>query len=554
MKKAVIYLRTSSDRQIDNTSLDTQENLSRGYCERESLEVIDVKRCEAVSAKETNIKRIAELLEYAKENKGKFEILVVWKLDRFARDTQQHLWLRSELLKHGIVLRSATEKIDESPQGRFLETILAAVAQLDNDVRKERVKIALWRRVEEGNYPWTPPTGYYRPPASSNGLPVPIFDPGCKDAAIEVFKLYSTGVYTLNMISRIMSKKKLKNHKGKTIKFPNQLVDKMLKSVFYIGYLKHQDGRLIKAQHEPLIDVPLWEKCQQVRNKQSHNIIHKRNFYSPDFVLRRFTICGYCSKPLTACWSQGRTEKYPYYYCKNKDCEKYGKMIARDTYTPKKPASAKPIEGLHDAFYEYLKLIKPKDKWVEAFHEVFIVRYEERKQELQGEYMRKIDIIKQLEDELDWVVTQGRKGNLSETIVKKQSAEVEQKMTLAQMDLKETHSEKIEIETLLNHAYVFIRTPHLAWYDALPEAKIKYQRLIFPKGVIYQFDSLSNQELGLPFKLIAEVGQKLSTNVGRDRVELSTSSLSEKRSTAELTTLQNLESKIQNSEYHHAKF
>lgn len=54
-------------------------------------------------------------------------------------------------------------------------------------------------------------------------------------------------------------------------------------------------------------------------------------------------------------------------------------------------------------------------------------------------------------------------------------------MTLAQMDLKETNGEKIEIETLLNHAYVFIKNPHLVWYDAFSEAKIKYQRLIFPK-------------------------------------------------------------------------
>jgi hypothetical protein len=41
----------------------------------------------------------------------------------------------------------------------------------------------------------------------------------------------------------------------------------------------------------------------------------------------------------------------------------------------------------------------------------------------------------------------------------------------------------------------------------------------FPKGVIHHFNSLSNQELGLPFKLIADVGQKLSTNVGAPGLE-----------------------------------
>lgn len=44
-----------------------------------------------------------------------------------------------------------------------------------------------------------------------------------------------------------------------------------------------------------------------------------------------------------------------------------------------------------------------------------------------GEYMRKIEIVKQLEDELNWVVTQDRKGNLFEAIIKGQSVEVERK-------------------------------------------------------------------------------------------------------------------------------
>ncbi len=62
MKRAIIYLRISPDRQIDITNLDTQEQLCRAYCERENLQVVDVMRLEAVSANETNTQRVAELL------------------------------------------------------------------------------------------------------------------------------------------------------------------------------------------------------------------------------------------------------------------------------------------------------------------------------------------------------------------------------------------------------------------------------------------------------------------------------------------------------------
>ncbi|PIQ72306.1 hypothetical protein COV86_03655, partial [Candidatus Roizmanbacteria bacterium CG11_big_fil_rev_8_21_14_0_20_35_14] len=145
MKKVVIYLRTSSDRQIDNTSLSTQESICRSYCEREKLEIFDIQKREAVSAKSDNYERIIDLLRYCKKHKDKFEILLVYKLDRFARDTLQHLTLREELRKLNIVLRSATETIDETPAGKLFEGMVANFNQYDNEIRKERVTNGMYR-------------------------------------------------------------------------------------------------------------------------------------------------------------------------------------------------------------------------------------------------------------------------------------------------------------------------------------------------------------------------------------------------------------------------
>ena len=190
MKKAIIYLRTSSDRQIDNTSLSTQETICRSYCSNESFEVVNIKKLEAVSAKETNIQRTAELIEFINQNKGKFEILIVYKLDRFARNQEQHHWLRGKLLKLGVVLRSATERIDESPSGRLVEGVLAAVNEYDNEVRKERVKLALKRRLEEGLWPWKAPVGYYHPYVPGVRLSVFEIDKNCFSGVIKIFEMY----------------------------------------------------------------------------------------------------------------------------------------------------------------------------------------------------------------------------------------------------------------------------------------------------------------------------------------------------------------------------
>ena len=84
---------------------------------------------------------------------------------------------------------------------------------------------------------------------------------------------------------------------------------------------------------------------------------------------------------------------------------------------------------------------------------------------------------------------------------------------LQKMSLEETHSEELEVDSLLNTATAFIRTCDLVWYDAVLEAKQKYQKPVFPSGVSYDGTVFSNSEIGPPFELIATFASRKSTNV-----------------------------------------
>lgn len=117
-KRVSLYLRFSDTKQIGNTSFETQEQVCRNSCLADEYEVVDIVKNEAVSASKNNTERIIDLLDYCKKNHSKFDILMVYKLDRFARGQEHHHWLRGQLLKLGIILRSATERIDESPSGK----------------------------------------------------------------------------------------------------------------------------------------------------------------------------------------------------------------------------------------------------------------------------------------------------------------------------------------------------------------------------------------------------------------------------------------------------
>ncbi|KKQ89244.1 MAG: Site-specific recombinase [Candidatus Curtissbacteria bacterium GW2011_GWC2_38_9] len=499
MKKVIIYLRTSSDRQLDNTSLSTQEDICRNYCRTEGFEVVECSVNEAVSAKETNEKRVIELLDFAKEMQGKFEVLVVYKLDRFARSQEQHHWLRGQLLKLSIVLRSASERIDETPSGKLVEGVMAAVNEYDNAIRRERSIIGVWKRISDGLWPKQPPTGYWRPKVPGVRLSLCEWDENCYQAIIDIFTFFNTGAYTQDQLAKLMAEKKLKDYKSVTLKFSKQYISKILKNPFYAGLMVNQEGNFVQGKHKPLITIATWEKTQDLLKSKSNNATHKRLYNHPDFTLRRFTKCSFCDKPFTGCWSSGNGGKYAHYYCANPKCERYCQTI--------------PKKELEEKFCDYLKKIKPKEEFIVFFEKVFITRYEERIHEIKGDYLRKMDDIKELEKEQAWLIEKGQKGVIPDDLLEKQLKDLEQKITLSKFSLTDMHAEEVSIDSLLSYAYAFIRTADLVWYDSLSDARLKYQRLIFPDGVSFDGREFSNQRLALPFNLITDIAAKKSTVV-----------------------------------------
>ena len=500
MKKAVIYLRTSSDKQIDNTSIPTQEAKCREYCEREGLEIFDIQKREATSANGEKDNRVKELIRYCLKNKGKFEVLVVHKLDRFARDIYQHTFLRHELQRMGIVLRSTSERVDETAQGKFLETVLAGVNQLDNDVKKERVKLSLRRRIEEGLWPFAPPVGYRRPKVEGVRLSVCEWDPQCSREIIRLFELYSSGAYSFASLATLMNKKHLINSRRRIMKCGKQHILKILTNQFYIGIIKVKDYPICVGKHKSLISPSLWQKCQDVLNKKSNNATHYRMHENPAFPLRRFTLCGFCQHPLTACFSKGKMgTQYPHYYCYNKNCVKNGKMVRQYDF--------------HKEFSEYLTVTKPKEELLPLFKEVFIARYSERVKDFKGDDLRKEQECERLNKEKREVAIKGVQGIFPDLTVKEMLSDYEQKIIIAQNDMKETSHKELNLKPLLNKGFELIRTLEVGWQEALPERKPKLQKIIFPEGLSYQYKGFSNSRLCLCFALINDFEKLPSTNV-----------------------------------------
>ncbi len=107
-KKALIYIRVSSEEQVENYSLGTQEEICKRTARIKGLEVEEVFREEGRSAK-TIVGRpeLIRLLDYCRKNKKEINAIIVYRIDRLSRQTEDFLAIRRKLNEYGIVIISA---------------------------------------------------------------------------------------------------------------------------------------------------------------------------------------------------------------------------------------------------------------------------------------------------------------------------------------------------------------------------------------------------------------------------------------------------------------
>jgi site-specific DNA recombinase len=200
LKQAVIYIRVSSEEQVDNFSLGTQEEICRREAKHRGFEIVQVFREEGKSAK-TIIGRpeLLKLLEFCKKNKKNIQAIFVYRLDRLSRQTSDYLLIRKRLFDAGIAIISANEPTGNSPTEKLLETILASFAQHDNDVRSERTKNGMRARFLSGLISNHVPVGYL----TKSGYAIK--DPETFDTVKKGWDLMATGTKSLREMSTIFT-------------------------------------------------------------------------------------------------------------------------------------------------------------------------------------------------------------------------------------------------------------------------------------------------------------------------------------------------------------
>ncbi|MFH2069121.1 MAG: recombinase family protein [Candidatus Omnitrophota bacterium] len=474
--KGIIYTRVSSEEQVKGTSLEFQEDLCRKYCEQRNVEIAAVFREEGETAKDlslNNRKKFLEALEFCRKNKGQIQVFVVLRVDRFARNTEDHFAVRKILLDYGTTLHSVTEPIGNKPAEKFIETVLAGAAEYDNAIRKQRCSDGMLARINQGIYPWKPPMGYkclhFRKRDEKKTEPDPP-DTQTFPLIQKALKEYAKGLCTQVELARLLDEWGLSAARGK--KTTSQTVDFILGRYlkFYAGIITNPwTGEETEGLHKPMITREEMHQIRLVRAGKAK--LMKRNKYNPNFPLRRTVICDFCKKPLTGSSPRGNGGRYFYYHCLNKSCPTYGKSTAKNK--------------LEKEFGEYLDRITPKDRFFVVLKETIMDLWQEQGSVSKLAAKKYEKQIETLQAKREKIFEMREEGSYTKEEFLERKQEVENEITAARVLLSQCRIEFFDIEGALDYARGFIRNLGACWHVLFPQIQPWFHKLMFPEGIPY---------------------------------------------------------------------
>jgi site-specific DNA recombinase len=159
MKRAILYIRVSTDEQADKGfSLASQQEYLRKYCGVNEIEIICLFR-EDHSAKTFNRPEFRKMLAFCKKNKGDIDLLLFVKWDRFSRNTKDSYQMIHEFQRLNIEARAIEQPLDLSvPESKLMLAIYLASPEVENDRRSLNVFNGMRKARKEGRYmgaaPW----------------------------------------------------------------------------------------------------------------------------------------------------------------------------------------------------------------------------------------------------------------------------------------------------------------------------------------------------------------------------------------------------------------
>ena len=311
---AVIYARYSSDNQREE-SIEGQIRECTAYAEKNGITVIKHYIDRALSAKTDNRPEFQQMIKDSE--KRLFDIVLVWKLDRFARNRYDSAHYEYQLERNHVKLVSATEPISEGPAGIMVKSMLTGMAEYYSAELSEKVVRGMTENVLKGKYNGgTIPIGYTVDEEKFFQI-----DPLKAPFVVEAFQRYNDGA-TMKELMNWLNDSGVTTNRNQ--KFTYNSIQTLLTNRRYIGENRFKD--IVMPDSIPvIIEKELFDSVQDkiAKNRRAP----ARHKAEDNYLLTTKLFCGMCGAMMFGeCGTSRNKNVHHYYKCANakrtKTCKK----------------------------------------------------------------------------------------------------------------------------------------------------------------------------------------------------------------------------------------
>ena len=508
--KALIYCRVSDKKQkTQGHGLESQEHRCRKYAEDRGYEV-EMVFPDDITGGVDFMKRpgMRAMLAYLDAKNEDNYVVIFDDPKRFARHTEFHLKLRREFAQRGARVECLNFTFEDTPEGLFVETVIAAQGQLEREQNRRQVIQKMTARVEKGYYVFHPPIGYKYERVAAHGK---ILVPNEPIASIirEALEGFADGRFTSQVeVKRFLEGKPDFPKSGKSGYVHPTKVRDMLERSVYAGCVEAPNWgvTLRKGHHEALISFATYERIQ-ARLKGTLNAPARKDI-NQDFPLRGFVLCDDCGEPMTSCWSKGRNQLYPYYLCDTPSCDSKRKSIRR--------------ADIEEGAEALLRSLQPAAQLFKLAKAIFTDIWEMRRADALG--ARKaleaqvIDTSKQIDNLLDRIMNSSSPSVIG--AYEKRIEELErEKIRLAERAESAVPSEA-RLSEFIEPAMEFLASPWNIYKNGNFALKRTVLKLAFAEPLRYsRNEGYRTAETTFPFKVLADFSSLKCGMVGDPGIE-----------------------------------
>lgn len=505
-RDALIYCRVSSTKQrLEGSGLESQEQRCRAYADEKGY-AVEAVFPDDVSGGGDFMQRpgMVALLSYLDAQKGKPYAVIFDDLKRFARDTEFHLKLRREFAKRGALIECLNFRLEDTPEGKFIETVIAAQGELEREQNRRQVVQKMKARVESGFWVFRAPVGYRYVTAESGGGKVLVPDEPLALVVREALEGYARGHFA--------SQAEVQRFLERDPHFPKDRPDgsiramtvtRLLKKAVYAGYVEAPkwDVSLRKGRHNGLISFETHQRILDNLEGGARGPAARKD-YNEDFPLRGFVLCDCCSRPMTAAWSKGKRRHYAYYRCETRGCEAKSKSVPR--------------AKMEDGFAEIMQRMRPAEGLFKLAKAMLRDAWDMRLAHAQS---TKDALLKQVRD------TERQIGNLLDRVVDATSPSVVNayegrigKLEREKIVLSERAAKVVppngRLEDCIEHALIFLANPWILYKNGDFVMRQTVLRLAFSEPLRYSQNGVyGTPKFSFPFKYLTGISGSKSEMV-----------------------------------------